>query len=268
MGTFSEGFERGVKIGGTRRRFGQGVFDAFDEEQKLQREVGGTKLKKQAEMDVEKQALEGLPSGFVPESYKLGSTTFKNPAYVQSLNQSRTGAFLQRRAAIGAGAESGRLQLAKESINNIRDIRNILFPEGTPDSFRRGVAAESNIFGGFSQPAQDVFRKAGASVAGRQLIQTGVAARPEEVEALRRQFIANFKSNPSSAFNALKELEDFYGGYLGIADPSGLFHQQGKSGFQKTGNAEADYDSYVESLINQGMDENEALEQADQEFGL
>lgn len=155
----------------------------------------------------------------------------------------RTQAALEKKQASGAGAEAGRIALAKESIGNLKDIKKILFPDGTPESFKRSIAAESNIFGGLSEPAQNVFRKAGASLAARQLISTGVAARPEETEALRRQFVANIKSNPHAAYQALDELERFYGDYLGVADPSGMFHQQGSEIQQETTSGQPPVDS-------------------------
>ena len=170
-----------------------------------------------------------LPKGSQVRS-KFNPNVFQQKADIQ--NQAAIG----KKQMMGAGAEAGRMALAKESQKNIQDIKNILFPDGTPESFMRSIAAESNIFGGFSEEAQNVFRKAGASLAGRQLISTGVAARPEETEALRKQFVANIKSNPQAAFNALNELQNFYGEYLNTVDPSSMFHQQG-SGIYQTGSS-------------------------------
>ena len=53
----------------------------------------------------------------------------------------------------------------------------------------------------------------GAALSGRQLIQTGVAARPEETQRLIQQFAPNLFSNPKSALNGLNELEVFYKNY-------------------------------------------------------
>ena len=213
------------------------VTDPYEEERKFQREIQmereKAKIKSQYApqsgqvgmfaFDPETGTVEqvaSLPKGSQVRS-KFNANILQQKADIQ--NQSAA----DKKSMMGAGAESGKIALAKESINNINDIKKLLFPDGTPDSFKRGVAAESNIFGGFGQEAQEVFRKSGASLAARQLISTGVAARPEETEALRRQFIANFKSNPQAALNALNELQGFYDNYLGTADPSGMFHQQG-----------------------------------------
>lgn len=138
----------------------------------------------------------------------------------------------------GAGAEAGKIALAQESIQNIRDMKKILFPDGTAKSFNRMAAGKANlpIIGGplpFDEEGQTLFRKGGAALAARQLIQTGVAARPEETKALVRQFMANSASNPKAAFKALDELENFYGSYLGTTDPTNMFHgdvQRGPSG--------------------------------------
>ena len=262
----------------------EGVLDAFDEEQKNKRELGLYNKKQEGDLqrslqlergkkqiDTEAQTellgklgVGGSSSGFMPESYKVGDVTYKNPEYSGRISESRNQAFVNRKKMMGAGAESGRIALAKESIKNIGDIRKILFPDGTPESFKRGVAAESNIFGGFSQPAQDVFRKAGASVSGRQLIQTGVAARPEETELLRKQFISNFKSNPAAAMSALKELEDFYTDYLNTADPSALFRGDGGSEPGISG-METDRDQIEEALMS-GEYDSETIENMKRDF--
>lgn len=131
-----------------------------------------------------------------------------------------------------SGDIGGRLTLAKESIKNIDDIRKILFPGGTPESFKRTTAFASNlplgtlpIFPqrGWGKAEQDVFRKMGVALSGRQLIQTGVAARPEETSRLIAQFAPSVGSNPDAAWNALNELEDFYKSYITETDPEYRF---------------------------------------------
>ena len=131
-------------------------------------------------------------------------------------------------AAKGPGADSGRVALATESIKNIKDIKKILFPDGTAESFKRTTAFASNLpmgslpifpSRGWGKSEQEVFRKMGAALSGRQLIQTGVAARPEETQRLISQFAPSLGSNPEAAFNALTELEAFYNDYLQRTDP-------------------------------------------------
>lgn len=120
-------------------------------------------------------------------------------------------------------SESGKVALANESIKNIGDIKRILFPTGKANSFKRTTAFASNLPGGswpmlpsrgWGKAEQDVFRKMGASLAGRQLIQTGVAARPEETQKLISQFAPSLGSNPEAALAGLNELEVFYKDYL------------------------------------------------------
>jgi len=209
-----------------------GILDAFgasEEERKFQRQL---------QLETHKASLKGGAKSedvgvysFSPHDNKIKEVArIKKGSIVRNEQPSldeRTQAALAKKEATGAGAESGKIALAKEAIGSIRDVKSILFPSGTPESFRRSIAAESNIFGGLSEEAQNVFRKAGNSLAARQLISTGVAARPEETEALQKRFIANIKSNPRAAYQALEELEGFYNEYLGVSDPSGMFHQKG-----------------------------------------
>jgi len=108
--------------------------------------------------------------------------------------------------------------LAKESIQNIQDIKKILFPTGKARPFKRTTAFASNLpecslpilpSRGWDKAEQDVFRKMGAALSGRQLIQTGVAARPEETQKLISQFAPSVGSNPEAALAGLNELENF-----------------------------------------------------------
>lgn len=126
----------------------------------------------------------------------------------------------------------GKISLANESLKNIEDIKKILFPDGTPKSFDRGAAFQGNTphitvpFLGAVTPTylttekgQDIFRKMGASISGRQLIQTGVAARPEETQKLIDQFAPHVASNPEATLKGLNELQSFYKDYLNNAIP-------------------------------------------------
>jgi len=128
-------------------------------------------------------------------------------------------------------AERGKVTLAEESITNLTDVKSILFPGGTPDSFDRGAATLSKLpgpkfLGGggpapFSFKGQEVFRKLGNSLAAKRLIQTGVASNPEEREEMARAFLAGFSSDPHSMFNAINELDVFYQRFLQQTDPTG-----------------------------------------------
>jgi hypothetical protein len=142
-----------------------------------------------------------------------------------------------------SGEVSGRVTLAKESIKNIQDIKKTLFPGGTPESFKRTTAFASNLPGGtlpllpqrgWGQAEQDVFRKMGAALSGRQLIQTGVAAGPEETAKLVAQFAPSGGSNPQAAWNGLNELEDFYKMYLKETVPEERFKENATDEETKT----------------------------------
>jgi NACalpha-BTF3-like transcription factor len=149
--------------------------------------------------------------------------TIENPEY-------KIWADKQKDIGVVPTSEAGRVALAEESLKNIDDVIGILFPSGRAKSYKRLIAAGSNIplSGlplipsniGFKNP-QDVFRKMGAALSGRQLIQTGVAARPEETLKLVRQFAPSGLMSSESALQGLRELKDFYSNYLRIVKTRG-----------------------------------------------
>ncbi len=134
--------------------------------------------------------------------------------------------------------KAGLYNLAKESIKNIKDIKKILFPNGQAKSFKKTTAFASNLPGGslpglpsrgWGRAEQDVFRKMGAALSGRQLIQTGVAARPEETQKLISQFAPSLGSNPDAALAGLNELEDFYKNYINTLETRGITGKTNKN---------------------------------------
>lgn len=169
-------------------------------------------------------------------------------------------------------SEMGKVTLAQESIKNITDVINTLFPDGTPGSFNREFAFKSNlpmnrfpILGAFVPPSwpghqqgQEIYRKMGASLSGRQLIQTGVAARPEETAKLVEQFAPNKFSNPKASLEGLLELRNFYIDYLKNLGSRGT----------KLGNVSSKISlppkikttsQAVQYLVSQGMTKEEAV---------
>ena len=124
---------------------------------------------------------------------------------------------------------AGRLQSSLEGIRASRNMRDILFPDGTPDSFQRQTAYKKSPFP-FSKPipnseeARNLYRRAGQAIAGKLLVQSGVQTRESEYERLGEQHIANVFSHPNEGFDAINELEDFYSGFVKNVDPSGMFH--------------------------------------------
>lgn len=177
--------------------------------------------------------------GFKPKGISVGGVTFEDPEFTRQEKQMQNDMAIelerQKKAIQGPGAESGKVALAQESIKNIEDVKKILFPTGKAESFERGIAFKSNLPGNtvpilrnimpdvapLSEKGQEVFRKMGASLSARQLIQTGVAARPEETAKLVAQFAPNMASNPKAALDGLNELQSFYEEYLNTVDPTG-----------------------------------------------
>jgi len=289
-----EAFERGHKVGSSGRRPLQGVLDAFDEEQKNKRELSlynqkqegdlGRSLtlergKKQIETESDTAMLDKLGmssnSGFMPESYKVGNVTYKNPEYSGKITASRNQGFVDRKKMMGAGAQSTPINAAMQSAKSASRARQILFPDGTPKSFRADIATMKNKWLGrptLSKDAQDLSREYGIALDLYNRQVTGAAFNKEEFQRRIDQFQVDLLSNPESAFNSLKRLEELSTDYLKIADPQQLFSnqdsEQSPQEISRTGNQETDYDNLVQQLIDSGMDEEQALDMADQEFGL
>lgn len=171
------------------------------------------------------QGGEGIP-GYQLESIDTPFGTLKRKPSIEEL---RKDAAIKRESQGIPSGEIGKVALAQESIKNIDDIKKILFPTGEAKSFKRGVALGSNVPGATApligaviperapfanKNMQDVFRKMGSALSGRQLIQTGVAARPEETIKLVNQYAPNVFSNPESSLQGLNELQEFYKNYL------------------------------------------------------
>lgn len=181
-----------------------------------------------------------------------------------------------------SGDVAGRVTLAKESIKDIEDVINILFPDGTPESFKRGIATGSNIPGSNlpfigrvipkqspirTESMQDVFRKSGKAISGRVLIKTGVAARPEEVAAEREQFLAGLTSNPESTLKGFRELQDFYRSFLMEADPKVRFGAEQLPNFGKPQSKNISLPPTIKTtsqalqyLTSQGMSKEQAIQ--------
>lgn len=121
-------------------------------------------------------------------------------------------------------ADAGREALAKEGIKNILKMRKELYPDGTPKSFQRSEAFKSRAAKGKAFPnsteGQRLYRLGSTAISGRQLISTGVAARPDETKALTDAFIADAFSNPEAHFEGLQQLEDFYKDYIKTSAPN------------------------------------------------
>jgi len=198
--------------------------------------VGLAKEEAKAKTEAEKSTIQEIigngnesQGGFKPTKFQYGGVTFENPeAALEQKKQEKLGEGIPT-------SEAGKFSLAEESIKNIEDIKKTLFPDGTPESFKRTTAFASNLPGGslpvlasrgWGKAEQDVFRKMGAALSGRQLIQTGVAARPEETQKLISQFAPSVGSNPEAALAGLNELEDFYKSYMNNVKNKGLTNSE------------------------------------------
>lgn len=210
-----------------------------------------------------------------------------NPAFKQQQEQQKT---IQNEIIKGpAEASVGKVTLANESLQNIDDIINALFPDGTPESFDRGLATSSNMPAGWLpgmpsvrpdnpldqndnarvEAAQNIYRKMGASLGARQLIQTGVAARPEETAKLVSQFAPNLFSNPQAAYKGLKELKKFYEEYLNTAVPEKRLGNKSSSQTSSNQSPQAskqlDKNMAMQFLQQAGGDKNKARQLAKQQ---
>lgn len=133
------------------------------------------------------------------------------------------------------GDLAGRVTLAQEALANIPKVKQILFPTGQPESFERMIAGGANLpritipFTGIGTPEvmpfakrpQEVNRLLGSALAGRRLIQTGVASNPDERREMVRQFGVGFTSNAEALKGGLDQLEAFNRNFLKNVDPTG-----------------------------------------------
>jgi hypothetical protein len=104
-------------------------------------------------------------------------------------------------------ADAGRYVLANDSIKDVNEVRDILFPNGKTSSFKRDIAAGINPF---DKDTQKVQTRVARMLSAKLLLQSGVAVRPEELATQAKAFIANWKSNPDVAMENLDSLANFY----------------------------------------------------------
>lgn len=109
--------------------------------------------------------------------------------------------------------KAGLYTISNQSIKNISEIKKLLFPDGTVKSFNPVLAGKAKlpIIGQIKDnDAQRLYTLYSNIISGKQLIQTGVAARPDETKTLYNSYLPNLISQPGSALKALNDLEDFY----------------------------------------------------------
>ena len=137
----------------------------------------------------------------------------------------------------------GKLAMVKQAKNDIEEVRQMLFPDGTPNSFKRGLATASNLPGSrapligaivpqalpFHEGGQKVYSRLQNAVAAKLRVETGAQANPSEVENILARFGITGASSPEAAFDALKRLEGFMDETINITDPTGKFSGKAKS---------------------------------------
>jgi hypothetical protein len=138
----------------------------------------------------------------------------------------------------------GKLAMVIGGLKDLKEVRNMLFPDGTPQSFKRGLATVSNIplsrapilgavipeslpdspfWRNASEKGQGIYSRLQNAVAAKLRVETGAQANPSEVENILRRFGVSGASSPQAAFDALNRLEDFFNETIKIIDPTGRF---------------------------------------------
>ena len=277
-----EYFEVGQKLGESYRspfsRAVSGVLSDFKtqqgEERKLQGEIRLAGGKKRAELQAENEFQPQLPEGFMPESVKRRNVTYKNPLYQEHISKQRSQNILDRavqtKRMVGAGAQSGALNAAIQAKKASDNSISILFPDGTPNSFRRDLASTKNLLGRvtLSKDAQNLKREYGIALDMFNKQVTGLAFSEQEYKNRVRQFEVDLLSNPEAAYESIKKLGDMSTDYLKIADPSGIFSQQGESNMEEApmaGDIEQDRQQ-IQSAIESGEYEPNIIEGMKRDF--
>ncbi len=160
----------------------------------------------------------------------------------------------------GAGAQSSAINAAMQAAKSARNVKNILFPDGTPNSFRSDIATMKSPFLGrptLSKDAQNVAREYGIALDLYNRQVTGAAFNQDEFNRRLDQFRVNLLSNPEAAFDSLSRLEELNNDYLKIADPSNMYHQSDSSVAEQK-----DPRTLYNELRSQGVPRDEAKMQA------
>lgn len=137
----------------------------------------------------------------------------------------------------------GKLAMVQQAKQDIGEVRTMLFPDGTPKSFKRGLATMSNLPGSraplvgaiipqampFHESGQKIYSRLQNAVAAKLRVETGAQANPSEVENILARFGVTGASSPEAAWDALNRLEDFMDKTITVTDPKGRFGGSKKS---------------------------------------
>lgn len=283
---FESGSKSGKRVAEGRKSAFSTALDTFttaydaNQERKLKEQSELSLYRKKKDIDVEATKslypdITSTPDMMLAGVSATGKPFYRSKNYMKEQAGMRAKAGLNKLATVGAGAQSTPINAATQSLKSATRAKGILFPDGTPASFRRDLAATKGRFlkrATLSRDAQNVAREYGIALDLYNRQVTGAAFNEKEWIQRVAQFQADLLSNPNSAYDSLNRLEELNRDYLSIADPSGVFSGlQGNNQNVKSGNGgsvEQKYDQLVEELVSTGMGEEEAMAQADQEFGL
>lgn len=194
------------------------------------------------------QPQQQIGGGFRPKSFTYGGFTMEKQPTEEEFQQG-----LQRKLQEQQALESqkglsietgGKLAMVSQAKKDIQEVRDMLFPEGTAKSFKRGLAFVSNLPGSrapligaiipqalpyapwwakASEQGQKIYSRLQNAVAAKLRVETGAQANPSEVENILRRFGITSASSPQAAWDALQRLEDFMNTTINITNPSGRF---------------------------------------------
>lgn len=186
------------------------------------------------------------PQGVVNTGANIGGASFTNlegkRAEGQLENDLKKQLLIDEEGIKGITSDlAGRAALARDSLKRIDNIINLLFPNGEISSYDRPVSWASNYpFGktpitpkslpdipgtkkddDLAFKGQSVDSDLSQAIAGKLLIQTGVASNPEEREEMKRAYEAGLFKSPRKVYSQLSDVKKFYEDFLNIVDRHG-----------------------------------------------
>lgn len=272
-------FEVGQTVGKSKKNafssLAEGVLGNFqaEKERKIKQSTELDTYRKKKEIDVEatRDLYPGLTGGenedmMLSGVSATGKPFYRSKTYMKEQAGMRAEADLAKKRMSGAGAQSTPINAASQSLKSASNAKRILFPDGTPNSFRRELAATKGRFlkqATLSRDAQNLAREYGIALDLYNRQVTGAAFNKDEWNQRISQFQSDLLSNPQAAFDSLSRLEELNSDYLKIADPSGIYsggNQQGGAGHSNERQEALD-------AIRRGAPEDKVRQRFQQEFG-
>jgi hypothetical protein len=145
-----------------------------------------------------------------------------------------------KRGALGetglSGESAGKLINLETAFTDMQEARDLVFPDGTPASQRTDLLRRlgtplqvGSLMGGKKSDltdAQKIISRIDNAIAAKLLVQTGVAARPDEIQALRSQFQPLARLTNEANFDRMNRLERFLRSGTEVIDPKRRFSEQ------------------------------------------